>query len=339
MEIKLHEKDIGGDRITNDSDTAMSILGVPGRLTHRTVKIGRPADMWFKQRWVSERRSISGYGSGGYMKVEVRFDDELNNQHNSFAITADVVTNESARRGDIAAGGCLHEEIVRVFPELAPLVKFHLFDDRGPWSCISNTTYLAGDADCWGRRKGEPCSWEEVFKFGEFPIGYKIPSKEFKKWLLEALEFNATTPKGNHNRPSFAIVAVPYKDNKPGGYQFGPKFTLEGFPCEWYQCPFDSEQEALEFLEAVSRHGVWVDRTVTGYSEGKERELDAARSVACWPEATDEELSVSKEELTKVLEARLPGLIEGFKATIKDCGFYWTPEEFWNRGQTSLTGE
>lgn len=337
MEIKLHEKDIGGDRVTNDSGTRMEILGVPGMLTHRTVQIGKPAHVWFKQCWKSDLRDIKWCGEPARMRVAIRFDDECGNSHNSFAITANIF--QKGVPGGVAAGGCLHAEIAEFFPELAPLVKFHLFDDRGPWGYICNTVYLAGDRDYNGRRKGEPCSWEEVFKFGGFPIGYKIPSSEFKKWILAALEFNASTPASNPNRPSFSVVAVPHKDNKPGGYQFSPKFTLEGFPCEWYQCPFNSEQEALEFLEAVGKYGLRVERTVTGYSEGKKRELDAARSAACWPEATDEELSVSKEELTKVLEARLPALMVEFWEAIKTCGFYRTPDDFWNRGQTSLTGE
>lgn len=44
--------------------------------------------------------------------------------------------------------------------------------------------------------------------------------------------------------------------------------------------------------------------------EGKERELDKARSSACWPEATDEELTAPG--LRERLEARLPALLEAF---------------------------
>jgi len=57
--------------------------------------------------------------------------------------------------------------------------------------------------------------------------------------------------------------------------------------------------------------------------DGKERELDAARRAAVWPEATDEQLCAPKEELTKALRDRLPALLESFKADILACGFLW----------------
>lgn len=58
--------------------------------------------------------------------------------------------------------------------------------------------------------------------------------------------------------------------------------------------------------------------------EGKAREFDHARSSAVWPEATDEQLSVSTEELTAALTARFPALMAAFKTDMVDvCGFEW----------------
>ena len=57
--------------------------------------------------------------------------------------------------------------------------------------------------------------------------------------------------------------------------------------------------------------------------EGKERQLDFARSSAVWLDATDEELSVEPEELKKRLLARLPGLMAEFKAFIESLGFVY----------------
>jgi len=54
---------------------------------------------------------------------------------------------------------------------------------------------------------------------------------------------------------------------------------------------------------------------------GKEREFDRARSTAIWPEATDEDLSQSKEDLSKALEARLPALIKNFTIAVTELGF------------------
>lgn len=56
-------------------------------------------------------------------------------------------------------------------------------------------------------------------------------------------------------------------------------------------------------------------------AEGKERELDAARRTAIWPEATDEQFCLPPEELKSLLLARLPGLIEEFKKDVESLGF------------------
>lgn len=55
--------------------------------------------------------------------------------------------------------------------------------------------------------------------------------------------------------------------------------------------------------------------------EGKERQFDAARVSAVWPEATDAELSVSPEQLTERLLARLPTLLKEFRKDIEALGF------------------
>lgn len=60
--------------------------------------------------------------------------------------------------------------------------------------------------------------------------------------------------------------------------------------------------------------------------EGKARDLDAARRVAVWPDATDAELSVEPDELRAALAARLPGLLANFRAMIDASGFFWNAE-------------
>jgi hypothetical protein len=53
--------------------------------------------------------------------------------------------------------------------------------------------------------------------------------------------------------------------------------------------------------------------------EGKERELDAARRAAIWPDATDEELMA--DDLRDRLLARLPQLMEEFRRDVESLGF------------------
>jgi hypothetical protein len=55
--------------------------------------------------------------------------------------------------------------------------------------------------------------------------------------------------------------------------------------------------------------------------EGKARELEAARRVAIWPEATDEQLSAEPEVLKAALLARLPALLKEFQKAVESLGF------------------
>ena len=70
--------------------------------------------------------------------VEVRHDDNCNNGHNSFAITADLYIG---RRLDSC--GCQHDLVVQHVPELAPFIKWHLTSTDGPMHYIANTVYHA----------------------------------------------------------------------------------------------------------------------------------------------------------------------------------------------------
>lgn len=62
----------------------------------------------------------------------------------------------------------------------------------------------------------------------------------------------------------------------------------------------------------------WFPRWIIG--EGKARELDAARRVAIWPDATDAELSAEPEALRAALAARLPALLDRFRAVCAAAG-------------------
>lgn len=53
--------------------------------------------------------------------------------------------------------------------------------------------------------------------------------------------------------------------------------------------------------------------------KGKQRELDAARRSAIWPEATDADLTAP--DLVLLLEARLPALLDEFRRDVEAFGF------------------
>ena len=314
---------------TFDSDRPMTVLGVPGRLKARTICSKTMVGCWENQSWISERRTATVDGETVLMHAEIRFDDECHNGKNSFAITGHGWYDRFKAR-DWDFGGCCHEMIAQVFPELEPLIQWHLVSSDGPMHYIANTLHMAGDRDSWGRAKGEPSSWETRVQLGDWPITYPM-GKAFREWMVAAIEHRRTSTASNPNRKMFAIEPVPYVKKNPGEYDFDPRYSFDDFTQVWHEAPFKTLREAEEFKEALVRvgdEGFKLVKIVTGYSEGKNRELAAARRAANWPEVTDEQLCLPKEELKALLEARLPALLEKFRAAVEGAGFLWSPEDY-----------
>lgn len=89
------------------------------------------------------------------IKAVVRYDDECGNGHNTFSITGTIERRSKNGRWLDDRGGCIHEEIAKHFPELSPLIKWHLVSSDEPMHYFANTLYLAGVKDCHGLKKGE----------------------------------------------------------------------------------------------------------------------------------------------------------------------------------------
>lgn len=91
----------------------------------------------------------------------VRWDDECGNGHNSFSITGETPDS----------GGCIHGEIAAHFPQLAHLIRWHLFDAFGPMHYVANTVWHAGDQDHNGLRKGEK---KQLRAGGKTPVWERV---------------------------------------------------------------------------------------------------------------------------------------------------------------------
>lgn len=270
------------DTATYDSDRRMTILGVEGRLTRRTTCAKTVVGCWTHQDWISERRTVRVDGQTVVMHATIRFDDGCGNRHNSFSITGHGWYDHfKSRDWDF---GCCHEEITKVFPELVPLIKWHLMDTDGPMHYPGNVTYHAGDLDYNGLAKGEK---RQLLAKGVTPVWSQ---------RMDATGCALKTPLGAGED----ITNLPL-------YRLQDMVTAEEMPT------------------AVPRI-FWEPCWKVG--EGKERELEAARRSAVWPEATDEQLCLPKAELAELLEARLPALIEEFRADMQRIGFFWSPEEY-----------
>ena len=119
-------------------ERALSILGVEGRAFGVvTASNGRILN----QRMAATRYYMED-GRRYRITAELRFDDSCNNGHETFAITADIRENDDKAWREYA-GGCCHEEIVRRFPEFAPLIQWHLTSIDGPMHYPANALYHA----------------------------------------------------------------------------------------------------------------------------------------------------------------------------------------------------
>lgn len=297
---------------------AHKLAGVPGRMHLIAKNNGSGKQLWLTQKWISERRAgRDEYGNKIRLCAEVRFDDSCNNGHNSFCVTGDYDVWYQGRWNEGGGGRC-DELIAKIFPELAYLQKWNLASNEGPMYYVGNTTYHAGNRDHWGKAEGEPTAWDTYIKFGNFPIGYELKNAQLKEVLQDY--------EGHYE--DLVILEIPHKKEPGKNYNFKPKYTFNR-ECEWYQCPFDYKFQADDFRKALCNYPYEIVKIPTAWSEGKERDLQAARDCAVWPEATDEQLMLPKEELTKLLEARLPALIEQMKKDLTDAGLFWDTVAEW----------
>ena len=77
--------------------------------------------------------------------AKVRYDDEYGNGHNTFAITGEIwrAKNGQPIGRDCESCGCIHKDITKRLPELAPYIKWHLVSSDEPTHYIANTVYHA----------------------------------------------------------------------------------------------------------------------------------------------------------------------------------------------------
>lgn len=264
------------------------------------------------------------YKEGGKQKridMEIRYDDECNNGHNCFAMTANISRKAEKNRWVWDGGGCCHEEIAKRFPEYAKYIKWHLCGSNGPMYYLENTLYHAGNRDHNGLLRGEVNHRHDKtsIKFGSFPKLF-----DYNKLVLSVLrgEVDGVDIKNMQFMP---IAHGPDKD----GYHYADKYTFvtdsEKISKKWHECPFDTVGEALLLADMLK----WCDYQYefvvipTAWGDGKERDFDAARSCAIWPDATDEELSLPREELKQKLVDRLPALMEEFIHDVEELGFVY----------------
>lgn len=136
------------------TEEAREILGVPGRASNVILWAGNgsakaPREI-ANQQWVSETRRWEEGHDRLAARVTIRHDDNCRKGRPRFSVTVDGFTN-----GRADWGGAAHDTVAERFPELAPLLRWHLAATDGPMHYIANTCFHAGDRDHNGLRAGE----------------------------------------------------------------------------------------------------------------------------------------------------------------------------------------
>lgn len=262
-----------------------NMLGVIGKLDLSE----KTPELWYRQKFVGASvRKLPDCPTSG-VRVEMRYDDQCNNKHNTFSITGSTYDWESRgkREGWVeSGGGCVHEAIAKAYPELAHLIKWHLVSDDAPMHYIANTLYLAGDRDYNGLRAGE-----------EKPLVNGRTGETYKE-LVAANEDGVMEGSGAWDK---------YR-----GDRYVPLMTLV-------------KDIRITPTTVIPNPPTLVWRTKMIRGEGKKRELEAARRTAIWPTATDEQLMQEPAALKAALEARHAPLMAQFFLEMTDAGFSLTP--------------
>ena len=99
-----------------------------------------------RNNWV---KRINGSTYGETKQVEIRVKAELvkvgSNEFPYFSITGEIVKLDKRYRDPVITCGAIHTDILRHFPELAPLVLVHLSGPDGvPMHAEANARYFAG---------------------------------------------------------------------------------------------------------------------------------------------------------------------------------------------------
>ena len=196
------------------------------------------------------------------VKISIRLDDQCNNGHQDFAITADLY-EKTKREGDHlyiwewASGGCVHDAILRIAPELKQFVDLHLCDFNGcPMYAVANGFYsiredkMEKDKFCESYRVSKS-QYNKLVR-AENKLEYAILLEELgiiKQWKVEAKEaikvlerltgvkFKNTSVRDHYNKPSLTEVKE-FKKLKAEGY-----YTL----ANKKKRAIEAEKKAIEY--------------------------------------------------------------------------------------------
>jgi hypothetical protein len=174
-----------------------------------------------------------------------------------------------------------------------------------------NSFGITADIRCNGRDYMGGCCHDEVVK--HFP-----ELAPYIKWHLSStdgpMHYFSNVKYLAGNRDCWGLRKGEFKQHtSKGPHQNG---GIEGVPNWVLELP---EREAQDIYSATKPAPITLEWKACGRTgEGKDRELDAARRAAIWPDATDEDLTAPG--LEDRLKARLPALMAEFKNAVESLG-------------------
>lgn len=182
----------------------------------------------------------------------------------------------------------LAPEELKELPEVfQKLYRFRGFQYDGPIYYPANTIYHAGERDWQGLLKGE--------------VRQGVTRSGASMWTVRVF------PKPGVSLKDLVDAGLITKNVAENHVKYDiPPFSFITAHVEMVVVG-DQPPDLLE-IRVVPLNKV---------GEGKDRDLDAARVTAYWPEATEEDLTAPG--LKERLEARLPGLIAEFKALMEEA--------------------
>lgn len=105
----------------------------------------------------------NGYrvGDDARISVEAGLHQLRGNDRPYWSVTGEITTRESRRRRDCDSCGQLHDAILAIWPDLAPVVALHLSDDTGaPMYAVANGIYFAGRSPRFARHGDESAYYD-----------------------------------------------------------------------------------------------------------------------------------------------------------------------------------
>lgn len=87
---------------------------------------------------------INVSGRKGRIEVKISLNDEHKNGHQDFSITGNIYGHPTSNADKyFVSGGCIHDDIIKHFPEFIPFVRLHLCDFDGvPMHAAPNMCYF-----------------------------------------------------------------------------------------------------------------------------------------------------------------------------------------------------